>query len=212
MMRDFPTSFFLSSALALGMTLTGSALAEIDMTTQSQPWTDGDLTGLSVCWEHPGYSEEKAWVASVIEREYAAKAHLFFIGWSDCAETPDARIRLGIFDFPTHTKGMGRAIDGMHSGITLNFTFSNWNRQCQMNRRACIEGLAVHEFGHAAGLPDALIPYQGDEGSCVGKSIAHLSALSFFLDDRSIMNDCNNDWHAAALDEVDVAALVRLYP
>ena len=39
----------------------------------------------------------------------------------------------------------------VRDGMVLNFTFRNWGRSCQAGRKACIELIAVHEFGHAIG-------------------------------------------------------------
>src|SRR5215831_12561152 len=106
-----------------------------------------------VCWENPSpaHAEGMAWTRDSIQRTWEKESSLVARGWGRCAKQ-NAGIRIKIDDSGPHTKSLGRFLDGMPSGMVLNFTFANWSSDCQQNREGCIRAIAVHEFGHAIGF------------------------------------------------------------
>ena len=114
-------------------------------------------TSIPVCWEplassDEDFAEEKSWVKTKVEGQYEVHTALEFTGWNECSASDIDGIRIRIADEGPHTRGLGKTLKGVKNGMLLNFTFENWSTSCQQNRRRCIEGIGVHEFGHAIGL------------------------------------------------------------
>src|SRR5690606_26212076 len=114
-------------------------------------------TPIPVCWENPTAADGQArgWVRDAVARTWEKASNLEFTGWGAC--TPTSRgIRILIADSPRapHTDGLGKDLDGLPAGMTLNFTFQKWKtNECspEDQRERCIRNTAVHEFGHALG-------------------------------------------------------------
>ncbi len=101
----------------------------------------------------------------------------------------------------------------------LNFEFKSWNTSCVPTRQLCIEGNAVHEFGHALSLHheqnrydtygtnisnDCIASRQGAEG----KEMRSYGPW----DPDSIMNYCNIKYqNGSYLSSFDIENLNRLY-
>ena len=107
---------------------------------------------MHVCWESGigNYAQEIGWVRDRVILEFTGTP-LSFWGWDDCSRY-GGDIRISIKDVRPHVIGLGRQILRKPNGMVLNFTFENWEQSCKDNRKYCIEGIAVHEFGHAIGL------------------------------------------------------------
>jgi hypothetical protein len=96
--------------------------------------------------------------------------------------------------------------------MVLNITFTNWSPTCRLDRQACIEKIAVHEFGHAIALaheqnrPDAPVECQDQRQGSDGDW-----AVTVY-DPESIMNYCNPKWNNAGyLSKWDIEAARILY-
>ncbi len=151
------------------------------------------------CWESgvPN-GPERGWVKSAIEASWnAAGTRLQFIGFGNCASNA-VGIRIDVRDDGAndgpHTQGLGNQLDRVPKGMVLNFTFHTWSPACaadEATREMCIRSIAVHEFGHAAGLaheqnrPDTpgecTQPAQGGNGNLMLTP----------WDPHSVMNYCN---------------------
>lgn len=152
-----------------------------------------------VCWETTGFDTEKGWVRSAIANTWERESLIRFIGWGACQSTSNG-IRISVADTTRnpHTKGLGRTLNGVRSGMVLNFTFGNWTASCSASsaRERCIRSIAVHEFGHAMGFaheqtrsdtPSSCKEFQ--PGDIPGDTPVGVWDLS------SVMNYCNPRWN-----------------
>lgn len=110
---------------------------------------------IPVCWDQPeiASTKEAGWVREAVRREWFAKSALSTTDWVACAKTA-AGIRIWVGDEGPLTNGLGTQIKGP-KGMILNFTFARWDPSCaqdETRRKACIESIAVHEFGHVLGF------------------------------------------------------------
>jgi len=182
-----------------------------------------DQTTIGVCWDTPGFENEKIWVQDAVARTWMQESALEFVGWQQCEPDSDG-IRITVADVADpgpHVAVLGAHLDGLEEGMVLNFTFDNWGNgenntvDCgfpEDRRKFCIDAIAVHEFGHAIALtheanrPDApewcRDMAQGTNGDWL--------ITPFDLD--SIMNYCNPVWsNAGFLSELDIQAVRLMY-
>lgn len=227
LIRRKPALFFTAFAMALCAAPSAGCLAgpdDVDVDPGAERVAEdeselyvssGDIWGstIPVCWENPSQANavEREWVHMAAVNSWQAQSNVKFTGWGACSGPLASGLRIRIADEGPHTEGLGDDLDGVPSGMVLNFTFNNWSTGCQSMRQFCIEAIAVHEFGHALGFaheqnrsdtPSWCDQEQGSDGD----------TLVGAWDVDSVMNYCNPDWNGnGELSTTDIQGVRQYY-
>ncbi len=182
---------------------------------KNQVWVQ--RPSIPVCWVNPATANnnERLWVQQAILDTWERQSTIRFVGWGQCPAANDQNgIRIQIADTGPHVKTLGQAIRSHNEGMVLNFTFQNWSPNCassEIERRRCIEVIAVHEFGHALAFaheqnrPDTPAWCDQEQGQNGDVIVGE-------WDVNSVMNYCNLNWSGnGVLSNGDILTLQTFY-
>ncbi len=166
----------IAAALVVTLLLLTSTRTSAIMGGQGLMWTvwPSEPLRFVVCWENPDDADpyigetdqtpgwlRREWVRLALKNSWEREARIIFVGWETCANesnpepppytlgprrpgTADENFKIQItYSGQSQNPGHGSWGDYMQSGILLNLHCGN---------QACIEYLAIHEFGHALGF------------------------------------------------------------
>jgi Astacin (Peptidase family M12A) len=166
-----------------------------------------------VCWEDadPQQFALRTLVKDAVTETWDDNSALKIVGWGTCQPNTSG-VRIKVEDSGPHVKFLGKDLDGVPSGMVLNFTFKNWSQSCQDTIDYCVRTIAVHEFGHAIGFAhEQNRPDTPGECATLAQGTDGDTLLSPW-DPNSVMNYCNEKYNNDGnLSEFDIKGVQFVY-
>lgn len=163
------------------------------------------VTQVEVCWETASgdLARERELSRLAVEGSWEVYALIDFTGWGNC--TPDQQgIRIqATSNEEASVRFIGNKLNRQPGGLDLNIAHRNWQgTACENIEDQCLAAIAIHEFGHALGMPHEAFNRRGLNGAqpCPeGRSGPAPDVFATNYDPDSIMNYCNDNWIAGQL-------------
>jgi hypothetical protein len=174
----------------------------------------------------PWKEKHKAKVKQWVTEEYSAeRTGIYFTGFEDCEETPNADVII----FHNKNSSLGTFIFGGIHGLALIGPYPGSVKGypaasafVSISSSGMDKGTVIHEFGHSAGLHHEHIHYDAfklDKGRCpsITKDNSSFTTRLRYTDydPHSVMNYCqiqSRGGSHAGLSAKDVELLKKLYP
>lgn len=180
---------------------------------------------INVCWINPGSTNinERSWVKESVERTWGRNSRLIFAGWGQCpTQNQGNAVRIQIEDVRSNAY-VGKYAATQPISMRLNFSYTAYGGTsvCKTGGstayRQCVEGTAVHEFGHTLGFiheqnrPDNPDPNNSYCPRVAGEIPSDAIAIGG-LDINSIMHYCNPEYlNYGELSDGDIYAVQTYY-
>jgi hypothetical protein len=201
-------------------------------------WSQGKV---AVCWDNPGAATptQQGWVRQAIARTWSFAGNLEFTGWDTCAPTSSG-LRIHWQDDalgPRVNNAFGANLNGLAPGLILDNTFSAFSvspstpkysfvitcttSSTPAQLQACIENIAIHEFGHVLGFHHEQNAPGASSQSDFPTSCSQLVSpdavpgggvlYQNHWDLNSVMNYCSPAYGGSHLSSLDFAGMISFY-
>lgn len=135
------------------------------------PTSSDGITTIDVCWSFDagGDEDEKQWVQSAVEGQWAAVSSVRFTGWDRCTTAQESSFNgIRINDGDGWSSQVGYVSGGTNMYVDFNYSWDQGTHDdCSGKHRYCDGLIGVHEFGHALGFDHEQVrPENANEEYC----------------------------------------------
>ncbi len=118
------------------------------------PKSSDGTTYIDVCWNFTGDDDEKEWVRTAVEGQWAAISSVELTGWDTCSASESTNFTgIRINSGTGWYSEVGKKSYGTDMTVDFDYNWSSDTRSfCQGQHDYCDGLIAVHEFGHALGF------------------------------------------------------------